>query len=180
VQSRRDELVRAGDVGAKQGHCLLHVARDHGSQQLLVLVVLAARGLAVAGRRDLAAPVGGIKRNGIGREGGDWSFEFFCDVKDVVLPSQDLDYIDVARSEGAHLAFGGEALDEVAGQPGFYLRPALFTQTDNRMRINREEIFGPVAAVIRVRNADEALVKRPWSSMVGRATGLGITSAGVD
>jgi acyl-CoA reductase-like NAD-dependent aldehyde dehydrogenase len=38
------------------------------------------------GIRDLAAPFGGIKRSGIGREGGDWSFEFFCDVKDVVIP----------------------------------------------------------------------------------------------
>lgn len=40
------------------------------------------------GIRDLAAPFGGIKRSGIGREGGDWSFDFFCDVKDVVLPKQ--------------------------------------------------------------------------------------------
>jgi acyl-CoA reductase-like NAD-dependent aldehyde dehydrogenase len=40
------------------------------------------------GIRDLAAPFGGIKRSGIGREGGDWSFEFFCDVKDVVVPKQ--------------------------------------------------------------------------------------------
>lgn len=40
------------------------------------------------GIRDLAAPFGGIKRSGIGREGGDWSFEFFCDVKDVVVPRQ--------------------------------------------------------------------------------------------
>jgi 5-carboxymethyl-2-hydroxymuconic-semialdehyde dehydrogenase len=40
------------------------------------------------GIRDLAAPFGGIKRSGIGREGGDWSFEFFCDVKDVVLPKK--------------------------------------------------------------------------------------------
>jgi acyl-CoA reductase-like NAD-dependent aldehyde dehydrogenase len=38
------------------------------------------------GIRDLAAPFGGIKRSGIGREGGDWSFEFFCDVKDVIVP----------------------------------------------------------------------------------------------
>lgn len=38
------------------------------------------------GIRDLQAPFGGIKRSGIGREGGDWSFEFFCDVKDVVVP----------------------------------------------------------------------------------------------
>lgn len=39
------------------------------------------------GIRDLAAPFGGVKRSGIGREGGDWSFEFFCDVKDVVVPT---------------------------------------------------------------------------------------------
>lgn len=38
------------------------------------------------GIRDLAAPFGGIKRSGVGREGGHWSFEFFCDVKDIVVP----------------------------------------------------------------------------------------------
>lgn len=40
------------------------------------------------GIRDLAAPFGGIRRSGIGREGGDWSFEFFCDVKDVIVPTK--------------------------------------------------------------------------------------------
>ncbi|MEP6719863.1 MAG: aldehyde dehydrogenase [Variovorax sp.] len=40
------------------------------------------------GIRDLAAPFGGIKRSGIGREGGKWSFEFFCDIKDVVVPKK--------------------------------------------------------------------------------------------
>lgn len=40
------------------------------------------------GIRDLAAPFGGIKRSGIGREGGDWSFEFFCDIKDIVIPKK--------------------------------------------------------------------------------------------
>jgi acyl-CoA reductase-like NAD-dependent aldehyde dehydrogenase len=40
------------------------------------------------GIRDLAAPFGGIKRSGIGREGGDWSFEFFCNVKDVIVPKK--------------------------------------------------------------------------------------------
>jgi 5-carboxymethyl-2-hydroxymuconic-semialdehyde dehydrogenase len=40
------------------------------------------------GIRDLAAPFGGCKRSGVGREGGSWSFEFFCDVKDVVVPKQ--------------------------------------------------------------------------------------------
>jgi acyl-CoA reductase-like NAD-dependent aldehyde dehydrogenase len=40
------------------------------------------------GIRDLAAPFGGCKQSGIGREGGDWSFEFFCNIKDVVVPKK--------------------------------------------------------------------------------------------
>jgi len=40
------------------------------------------------GIRDLEAPFGGIKQSGIGREGGAWSFEFFCNIKDVVVPKK--------------------------------------------------------------------------------------------
>jgi len=40
------------------------------------------------GIRDLAAPFGGCRDSGIGREGGEWSFEFFSDIKDVVVPKQ--------------------------------------------------------------------------------------------
>jgi 5-carboxymethyl-2-hydroxymuconic-semialdehyde dehydrogenase len=40
------------------------------------------------GIRDLAAPFGGCRESGIGREGGDWSFEFFSDVKDVIVPAK--------------------------------------------------------------------------------------------
>jgi len=40
------------------------------------------------GIRDLAAPFGGRGQSGIGREGGEWSFEFFCDIKDVIIPKQ--------------------------------------------------------------------------------------------
>jgi acyl-CoA reductase-like NAD-dependent aldehyde dehydrogenase len=40
------------------------------------------------GIRDLAAPFGGCKQSGIGREGGAWSFEFFCNIKDVVVPKK--------------------------------------------------------------------------------------------
>ncbi|GAB5375051.1 MAG: aldehyde dehydrogenase family protein [Acuticoccus sp.] len=68
----------------------------------------------------------------------------------------DLKYIDIGRGEdGARLAWGGELLNR--GTPGFYLQPALFTETDNTMRINREEVFGPVATVLRVKDYDEAL-----------------------
>ena len=68
---------------------------------------------------------------------------------------QDEMYIDIGRKEGAKLEWGGERLNRAT--PGFYLQPALFTETRNDMRINREEIFGPVASVIRVKNYDEAL-----------------------
>jgi alpha-ketoglutaric semialdehyde dehydrogenase len=68
---------------------------------------------------------------------------------------QDLKYLDVGKKEGAKLAFGGERLER--SRKGFYLSPALFTESTNAMRINREEIFGPVASVIRVRDYDEAL-----------------------
>jgi alpha-ketoglutaric semialdehyde dehydrogenase len=78
-------------------------------------------------------------------------------VVDASQLQQDVDYIRIGRAEGATLAFGGQALPEVDGQPGFYLQPALFTNATNAMRISREEIFGPVAAVIRAADAEEAL-----------------------
>jgi len=78
-------------------------------------------------------------------------------VVDAVQLKQDADYIEIGRREGARLAFGGEVRETVDGKPGFYLQPALFVDTHNGMRINREEIFGPVASVIRVRDAEEAL-----------------------
>jgi len=69
--------------------------------------------------------------------------------------AQDEKYIQIGKDEGAKLAWGGERLNRET--PGFYLQPALFTETTNSMRINREEIFGPVASVIRVKDYDEAL-----------------------
>ena len=68
---------------------------------------------------------------------------------------QDEQYIAIGREEGAKLAVGGERLNRET--PGFYLQPALFTEATNEMRISREEIFGPVASVIRVKNYEEAL-----------------------
>ncbi len=68
---------------------------------------------------------------------------------------QDMDYIDIGQKEGATLAFGGARLE--CATPGFYLSPALFTGVTNDMRIAREEIFGPVAAVIKVKDFEEGL-----------------------
>jgi alpha-ketoglutaric semialdehyde dehydrogenase len=68
---------------------------------------------------------------------------------------QDQDYIDIGKREGATLVAGGGVLERDA--PGFYLAPVLFTNTQNSQRINQEEIFGPVASIIRVSNYEEAL-----------------------
>jgi aldehyde dehydrogenase (NAD+) len=68
---------------------------------------------------------------------------------------QNLKYIQIAKDEGAKLAWGGDLLSRET--PGFYLQPALFTGTTNAMRISREEVFGPVANVIRVKSYEEAL-----------------------
>lgn len=65
-----------------------------------------------------------------------------------------LGYIEIGKREGAKLVCGGEPLDT---HKGYYLRPALFTDTSNDMRINREEIFGPVASIIHVADYEEAL-----------------------
>jgi alpha-ketoglutaric semialdehyde dehydrogenase len=68
---------------------------------------------------------------------------------------QDLRYIDIGKEEGARLACGGEQLTRAT--PGYYMAPALFVDVDSQMRIAREEIFGPVAGVIRAKEYDEAL-----------------------
>ena len=69
--------------------------------------------------------------------------------------AQDEKYIGIGRDEGAELAWGGERLNR--DTKGHYLSPALFINTKNDMRINREEVFGPVATVIKVDSYDEAL-----------------------
>ncbi|MGE8318694.1 MAG: aldehyde dehydrogenase family protein [Comamonas sp.] len=68
---------------------------------------------------------------------------------------QDLEYIAIGQREGATLAVGGERLQR--GTDGYYLAPALFSDSASTMRINREEVFGPVASVIRVKDYEEAL-----------------------
>jgi acyl-CoA reductase-like NAD-dependent aldehyde dehydrogenase len=68
---------------------------------------------------------------------------------------QDLAYIEIGRNEGAKLKRGGERLNRAT--PGYYMAPALFVDADNTMRVAREEIFGPVAAMIPARDYDHAL-----------------------
>jgi len=76
-------------------------------------------------------------------------------VVDQTQLDQDMRYVDIGKKDGAKLVWGGERLNRAT--PGFYMAPALFTECTNKMTIAREEIFGPVAAVIRVKDYDEAL-----------------------
>jgi acyl-CoA reductase-like NAD-dependent aldehyde dehydrogenase len=67
----------------------------------------------------------------------------------------DLEYVAVGQREGARLVAGGDRVKRATD--GYYMAPALFVDATNTMRISREEIFGPVACVIRAKNYDEAL-----------------------
>jgi acyl-CoA reductase-like NAD-dependent aldehyde dehydrogenase len=80
------------------------------------------------------------------------------DIGPVVDSSQlekDLGYIALGKEEGGKLVFGGERLRRA--HEGFYLSPALFSETTSRMRLNAEEVFGPVAGILRVKDYEEAL-----------------------
>ncbi|WP_114953168.1 aldehyde dehydrogenase family protein [Sphingosinicella terrae] len=68
---------------------------------------------------------------------------------------QNLSYVEIATKEGGKLLTGGEALE--LSTPGFYMSPAVIADTAPDMRINCEEVFGPVVSTVRVRDYEEAL-----------------------
>ena len=68
-----------------------------------------------------------------------------------------LSYIQVGKDEGAKLETGGERYTDGACKNGFFIRPTIFSNVTPEMRIAREEIFGPVLAVIKVKSLDEAI-----------------------
>lgn len=69
--------------------------------------------------------------------------------------NENLAYVDLGKSEGAELACGGVRVERAT--EGYYMTPGVFLNTNNSMRINREEMFAPLAAVIKVDSYDEAL-----------------------
>ena len=102
------------------------------------------------------------------------------DVGPVVSQSQldqDLRYVDIAKAEGATLAYGGERIGchTGSGKEGFYMAPTLFVDTHAQMRINREEVFGPVVSVIRVNDYEEALATAN-DTQFGLSAGIATTS----
>ena len=69
--------------------------------------------------------------------------------------ASNMDWIEKAKQAGANLAFGGERLE--MAHDGYYMSPTLFTDTDNSWDINQEEVFAPLACVMRVKNLEEAI-----------------------
>ncbi|MEG0920687.1 MAG: aldehyde dehydrogenase family protein [Comamonas sp.] len=90
---------------------------------------------------------------------------------------QDLSYVEIAKAEGAVLAAGGTrvACHTGSSKDGFFMQPALFVDSTPAMRINREEVFGPVASVIRVRDYEEALAVANDTAF-GLSAGIATTS----
>jgi len=68
-----------------------------------------------------------------------------------------LGYIDVGKKEGANLIYGGYRIIDNELEKGFFVKPAIFTDVDNKMRIAQEEIFGPVLSVIRFKDENEVI-----------------------
>ena len=89
-----------------------------------------------------------------------------------------LGYVEAGKNEGARLRTGGDRTDVGTGK-GYFLRPAVFDQVDNSMKIAQEEIFGPVLAVITFEDEEDAvaqanatpfgLAAAVWSRDIGRA-----------
>jgi aldehyde dehydrogenase (NAD+) len=86
-----------------------------------------------------------------------------------------LDYIEVGKCEGARLVAGGGRL----GNTGYFVSPTVFADVEHQMRISQEEIFGPVASVIRFNDEEDAirlangtkysLAAGVWSADIARA-----------
>ena len=119
--------------------------RCTASSRLIVTAGIYDRFVAAMAERMQAITVGNALDKGV-------------DIGPVVSQAQldqDLRYIEIGKQEGARLVCGGARVS--CAKDGYYLAPTLFADSTADMRISREEIFGPVANVIKVADYDEAL-----------------------
>ena len=68
-----------------------------------------------------------------------------------------LQYIEIGKAEGAELLCGGEQLKSEGLENGCFLKPTLLGNVTNHMRVAQEEIFGPVACILKFRTEDEVI-----------------------
>ena len=68
-----------------------------------------------------------------------------------------LSYVEIGKLEGARLICGGERLTEGELAKGCFMRPTLLADVTNDMRVAQEEIFGPVACILKFRDEDEVI-----------------------
>ena len=68
-----------------------------------------------------------------------------------------LSYMEIAKNEGATIATGGKRITSDGLDKGFFIEPTLITNATNNMRVAKEEIFGPVATVIKFKTEEEVI-----------------------
>ena len=68
-----------------------------------------------------------------------------------------LEYIKIGESEGCKIGCGGVQATENGLDKGCYIKPTLLLNANNKMRVSQEEIFGPVAVVIKFHDVDEVI-----------------------
>jgi aldehyde dehydrogenase (NAD+) len=82
-----------------------------------------------------------------------------------------LSYIEVGSREGARALTGGERATESELAKGFFVKPTVFDQAANQMRISQEEIFGPVVSVIPFKDVEDVIAQ---GNAVNYGLGAGI------